>query len=369
MSVIEFPEAYTATANLDAALDALRWGLDYLLASRVDDVETIAQVGEPGQDHSRWDPAEQSGVGGPRPAYSVSPSAPGSDVQASMAAALAAGALAFRSVDPAFARRLEANARDLYALADAFRGTYNHIAAAASIYYSSSFQDDLAWAAAWLFRLTNETHFLTEARAHFAGLGGLGTDFSWDSRGPGAALLIGLLLPQPDAQVYLAQVSSFLTSWSTGTNGVTLTPKGLSHSSDWGSLRYSLSACSVGAVYAAHVPTDPKTPSYAAWVASQVDYALGSTGRSFMVGFGVNPPTHCHNRGSSCNGPTGPCGYDDFNLPSPNPNLLAGALVGGPDRTDAYQDVRSNYMANEPALDYSGAFLTPLAYMIQRSMG
>ena len=35
----------------------------------------------------------------------------------------------------------------------------------------------------------------------------------------------------------------------------------------------------------------------------QVHYILGSTGRSFVVGYGVNPPTHCHHRGASCYGP------------------------------------------------------------------
>ena len=35
----------------------------------------------------------------------------------------------------------------------------------------------------------------------------------------------------------------------------------------------------------------------------QVNYILGSTGRSFVVGYGVNPPTHCHHRGASCYGP------------------------------------------------------------------
>lgn len=75
--------------------------------------------------------------------------------------------------------------------------------------------------------------------------------------------------------------------------------QGFSFLSPWGSLRYSLSACSVAAVYVARVKSDPKTPAFAAWVASQVDYALGSTGRSFLVGFGVDPPTHAHNRGES----------------------------------------------------------------------
>ena len=36
-----------------------------------------------------------------------------------------------------------------------------------------------------------------------------------------------------------------------------------------------------------------------AWATQQVDYALGSSGRSFVVGFGVNPPVRPHHRGRS----------------------------------------------------------------------
>ena len=31
---------------------------------------------------------------------------------------------------------------------------------------------------------------------------------------------------------------------------------------------------------------------------NQLQYALGSTGRSYVVGYGVNPPTHLHHRAS-----------------------------------------------------------------------
>ena len=40
-SVIEFPEAYTASSNLDAALDTLRTGLEFFIASRTSDVDTV----------------------------------------------------------------------------------------------------------------------------------------------------------------------------------------------------------------------------------------------------------------------------------------------------------------------------------------
>lgn len=62
---------------------------------------------------------------------------------------------------------------------------------------------------------------------------------------------------------------------------------------------------------------------------------LGDSGRSYVVGFGNNPPTHAHHRGASCplesapgsNSPS--CDYSNYALQTPNPNVLYGALVGG----------------------------------------
>lgn len=65
-------------------------------------------------------------------------------------------------------------------------------------------------------------------------------------------------------------------------------------------------------------------------------YILGDCGRSYVVGFGSNPPTHVHHRGASCPLETGglgsdapACDFSNFNLATSNPNILFGALVGG----------------------------------------
>lgn len=61
---------------------------------------------------------------------------------------------------------------------------------------------------------------------------------------------------------------------------------------------------------------------------------------------------------SSCSGSAKPCMYLD---PSPNPNILFGGLVGGPDIIDNYEDKRSNYVQNEVALDFNAGFQSALA--------
>ena len=96
---------------------------------------------------------------------------------------------------------------------------------------------------------------------------------------------------------------------------------------------------------------------------SQIDYMLGDGGRSFVVGFGNNPPKKPHHRSSSCPGvqeggcPGGGAWGD-------NPFTLYGALVGGPDQWDNYNDDRNDYIANEVACDHNAGFQTALSIIM-----
>ncbi|GAY51194.1 hypothetical protein CUMW_132400 [Citrus unshiu] len=77
---------------------------------------------------------------------------------------------------------------------------------------------------------------------------------------------------------------------------------------------------------------------------------------SYMVGFGPNFPRRIHHRGSSllslsdhpqsirCDGGFQPF----FHSSNPNPNILVGAIVGGPNRNDGFPDDRSDYSHSEP---------------------
>ncbi|KDP34019.1 hypothetical protein JCGZ_07590 [Jatropha curcas] len=89
----------------------------------------------------------------------------------------------------------------------------------------------------------------------------------------------------------------------------------------------------------------------------QMDYLLGDNPqkRSYMVGFGHNPPTEPHHRGASvpmCDANLEvPCPMSFvnwFNKPGPNPNELTGAFVGGPDKHDGFVDKRSSSTYTEP---------------------
>ena len=97
----------------------------------------------------------------------------------------------------------------------------------------------------------------------------------------------------------------------------------------------------------------------------QLDYALGSTGRSYVCGFGNNPPVKPHHRAASCPDMPQPCDSSAANSPDPNPQVLYGALVGGPDANDYYVDDRMDWVHNEVALEYNSGFQGILAAVIQ----
>lgn len=106
-------------------------------------------------------------------------------------------------------------------------------------------------------------------------------------------------------------------------------------------------------------------------ISSQVDYILGQNpaGMSYMVGFGNRYPQHVHHRGSSlpsvrANPRPIPCndGFRYLYSGSPNPNILVGAVVGGPDSRDGYSDDRNNYQQSEPATYINAPLVGALAY-------
>lgn len=74
-----------------------------------------------------------------------------------------------------------------------------------------------------------------------------------------------------------------------------------------------------------------------------------------------NAKTHRALFPSSCPSPPAACDWDNFDSPNPNPHVLNGALVGGPDDQDVYDDVRTDYIKNEVTCDYNAGFQSALA--------
>jgi len=236
----------------------------------------------------------------------------------------------------------------LFTFADDYRGKYSDSIDNGGAYASYGYEDELVWAAGWLYRATGEQSYRDKAILWYSQTG---QDWEgWDGKMLGNQVLMWEITGNSmykDHAVRTCNAKIAAGPWS---------PQGLLMISAWGSLS---AATTVG--FACMLADD----QFMEFAQNQIDYCLGRTGRSFVVGYGVNPPTHCHHRGASCS--NGSCAYPDD--PADNPNVIVGALVGGPSaQDDYYNNVRSDYVMNEVAMDYNAGFTGCLAGLVQKGL-
>lgn len=366
-SLVDFEAGYKAAGQYKAALDSVKWATDYFIKCVGDGSSIVVQVGNGAQDHSVWGRPED--VKGPVPVYEVTPAAPGSDAVGAMGAALAAASVAFKKVDPQYSEKLLAASLKAYRFASSNQGKYSvAVPDAAAFYPSSNWMDDVAFNALWLYIRTGNAKYKQEGLSwytkHYTQEEGEGVwnNFDWDSNSWGAALLLTRMFPNNPLPA--ARLETFVNAWTKGVDGVSYTPKGLAYSGPWGSLRHVGNALFLMKAYVHGKPSVKPAVKQAidCTVKQQLGYILGDTGRSFVVGYGDNPPTQPHHRASSCPSPiTSECAWDAFNSLAPNPQTLYGALVGGPGADDSYTDARNDFIKNEVATDYNAGFTGALA--------
>ncbi|KAI3417453.1 Endoglucanase, partial [Psidium guajava] len=393
------PMAYTTTmlswstleygkrmgAQLPDARAAIRWATDYLLkCATATPGKLYVGVGDPNVDHKCWERPEDMDTA--RSVYSVSPSNPGSDVAGETAAALAAASLVFRAADPKYSRLLLKTAKQVMQFAMQYRGAYSDsLGSAVCPFYCSysGYKDELLWGAAWLYRATNDVYyanFLKSLGANDA------TDiFSWDNKLAGARVLLSrraLLNKDGSYDQFRQQVEDFMCRILPNSPSSTTqyTPGGLMFKLSESNLQYVTSITFLLTTYSKYMSSTKHTfscgnmvvtPSTLKYLAKkQVDYILGVNPlkMSYMVGYGTTFPRRIHHRGSSlpslvshpqaigCQGGFQPFYYGS----SPNPTLLTGAIVGGPDQNDAFSDDRTAYSHSEPATYINAAIVGPL---------
>lgn len=363
---VEFRAGFEKAGQLGYLRDAVRWGADWLMKAHPEPEVFYAQVGRGDLDHAVWGPPETMRM--ERPSFRIDADNPGSDVAGEAAAALAAAAILLRENDPDYAARCLEHARQLFAFADGRRGVYSDAVPDARAYYNSfsGYQDELAWAAAWLARATGENFYREKAEriyAEFLQRGNWRGTQSWDDKKYGTAILLAQLTGR---RAYAQQVGRWLDFWTDGDRGqrVTRTPGGLAWLDQWGSLRYAANTAFLALIYA-RLPGVPQAARDRVFATRQIRYMLGDNPRrsSYVVGFGENPPQRPHHRAAS--------GTADPADPAPNRHVLYGALVGGPGAPDdfAYVDDRGNYITNEVALDYNAGFTGALAALVEEFGG
>uniref|UniRef100_A0A5B6ZKY4 Endoglucanase n=1 Tax=Davidia involucrata TaxID=16924 RepID=A0A5B6ZKY4_DAVIN len=391
-SIVEYGKQIAASGELAHAMDAVKWGTDYLIKAHPQPHVLYGEVGDGNTDHYCWQRPEDMTTS--RQVYKIDPSNPGSDLAGETAAALAAASLVFRHYNPSYANELLTHAQQLFEFADKYRGKYDSSITVAQKYYRSvsGYADELLWAAAWLYKATNNQYYLNYLGSNGDALGGTGwamTEFGWDVKYAGVQALVAKFLMQgkaghyaPVFEKYQQKAEFFMCSClGKGTKNVQKTPGGLIFRQRWNNLQFVTSASFLLTVYSDYLASAGKNLNCASgsvapsellsFAKSQVDYILGDNPRatSYMVGYGSNYPRQVHHRGSSivsvkvdpsfvsCRG-----GYATwFSRKASDPNLLTGAIVGGPDAYDNFADERDNYEQTEPATYNNAPLLGILA--------
>lgn len=366
-SYIEDTDVYKASGQDEYMLDEIKWANDYFIKCHPSANEYYYQVGNGGLDHAFWGSAEIMQM--ERPAYKLDMNNPGSAVSAGTAASLAAASIVFKDSDPAYAATCLKHAKELLNFAEATKSDAGYMKQAGGYYSSfSGYSDEISWASMWIYLATNDASYLQKAKDYSSGWEKVPqTDqiaYSWAHSWDDVHIGTSLLLAKHGNDVKFKKViENHLDYWTVGLNGdrVPYTPKGLAWRDQWGSLRYATTTAFLASIYADWSGADQsKIKTYQDFAKSQADYALGSTGRSFVVGFGENSPTKPHHRTAH--------GAWENNLsgqPYEPRHVLIGALVGGPDKNDNYKDTISDYVMNEVACDYNAGFVGLMAKMYE----
>ena len=149
---------------------------------------------------------------------------------------------------------------------------------------------------------------------------------------------------------------------------VNYSPGGQAVLDQWGSLRYAANTAFAALVYSDAITDATLKARYHDFAVRQIDYALGENpqNRSYVVGFGTNPPRNPHHR--TAHGSW----TDQLTFPVESRHVLYGALVGGPssaERRRLLQDDRGDFVNNEVATDYNAGFTGALARLAQEFGG
>ncbi|KAJ9549921.1 hypothetical protein OSB04_022464 [Centaurea solstitialis] len=384
-AAIEYHNQVNSVNQLGYLQSEIRWGSDFILKAHVSSTKLYTQVGDGNKDHECWERPEDMDT--PRTITEINTGSPGTEVAADSAAALAAASIVFKEIDLKYTSRLLNHSRSLFQFADKYRGSYQ---GSCPFYCSySGYNDELLWAAAWLYKATGESRYLSYAISH-KGWSQAATEFSWDNKFVGAQTLLAkeYFSGKSELEPFKTGADSFVCAVmpNSGSVQIRTTPGGLLYTRDSSNLQYASSASMVLFAYSNILngtvqcgPTKFTSHQIKTFAKSQVDYILGNNPlkMSYMVGYGNKYPTQVHHRGASiesvyahpakvgCND-----GYSSYYSSSkPNPNIHVGAIVGGPNSNDEFSDTRSDSSHLEPTTYMNAAFVGSVAALLGDGVG
>lgn len=377
---LEFREEFRKIGEEEHMLDILKYFSDtFLRCSFLDnDGNMIAfcyMVGEGDLDHSYWGPPELYPPNIPRPADFATAETPGSDVCASTAAALCTAHLIFKDSDPEYAKKCLDVAKAMYEFAKKYRGKHN-----GDGYYTSDYdEDELAWAAVWLYECTKDLRYVREIdeiddAGYYTGYikriipENFNTNtwyntwtHCWDVVWAGVFVKLNALFPEDERWDFFSRWNIEYHSAGKAKhldpndhNYNTTSPAGYIMINGWGSARYNTAVQLCALVYQKY---HPERTDFGEWAKGQMQYLMGRNpmGYSYIVGYGYEEGLlfvqHPHHRAAH--------GSKTLSMldPPEHRHILWGALAGGPDKQDYHQDVTTDFVYNEVAVDYNAAFV------------
>lgn len=382
-SYVAFPGAYDKAGQLAQIRDSVRVGADYLSKVHRPDYERntsllITRVGDVDTEILLWYRPED---GAKRPAYAIDLNsrtqgglgpAAGADLGGSVAAALAASSTVFRSSqeagDSEYADFLLEKAKEVYAAAAPAKGRFSDSDFNMTLLYNSStIYDDMAWAAGWMYKATQDNDYLDDLYdfyvKHLHAEGEISDwkyAFDWDN----VFWPVNVLMAQETGKgTFKKQSEEFLRSWMCANNVANYTRRGRAFNRNSGSLGSTSNAAMLAFMYGDVIESESPAAahSYRCWGLSQMRYMLGDAGRSMMVGVGTNPPKRTQDRTAACPEPPATCNRVTGLLsPDPDAHKLFGALIQGPGQSDDYLDIRSND-ASRVGIENNAGFTGALA--------
>ncbi|KAG0359601.1 Six-hairpin glycosidase-like protein [Gamsiella multidivaricata] len=383
---IEFWDGYQL-ANQTRYLDQMvRWGMDWLIKAHPNNNTLYVQVGLSEVDNDYWGP--DTSIPKPRPTFQVNNTRPGTDVMADAAAAFASCAMLYRDKlnDTAYSNTLQTHADSLFLLAETAlpQQVYQTVVPAVTCCYASSgFVDELAWGAAWMYKLTKNSVYAQKAAKYIDQLNAQSVQtnpVTWDDKtGLVYILMAGATTGTSDNNTkWQGLAEAFAGFTRRASKPCAFTKGGLYYCA--GNSGDDSAVVAANAAFALHLlanqmttaggtkidsTTQGKIDNYRSFALGQINYLLGDNPEKtpYVVGVHPNSPVNPHSAPAS--GGNNADTIDTY--PEKEAYTIYGALVGGPDKNDRFQDQRSDWRQNEVALDYNAPFNGLMAYQVWKS--
>ncbi|XP_031259665.1 endoglucanase 25-like [Pistacia vera] len=403
-TVIEYHEKYADIGELDHIKDIIKWGSDYLLKvtnSTSDKTVLYSQVGAGNDtgvrnDINCWQRPEDMSY--KRPVSMCDSTA--SDLAGEIIAALSAASMVFRE-QKEYSGQLIKAAETLYSAATVEedgghkQGTYTEVedcgGEAREFYNSTSYIDELVWGGTWLSFATGNISYLEYATRRFKEaadeekISEKGR-FYWNNKLTANAVLLARVqffrdvgYPYEDAlgssskrteQLMCSYLSDQMFNKTKG--GLILLKPAYGQP-----LQFAAAASFLSKLYSDYLELLRRSggvcssdrfslENLRSFSMSQVNYILGDNPMkmSYMVGFGDHYPTQVHHRSASIpwDGQYHSCEEGDrwLNSKEPNPNVLLGAMVAGPDEFDNFSDERGKPLFTEPTIASNAGLVAAL---------